>query len=294
VLTVQWFPPSGSLPLLLDSAPLALIDVSGISSTIAAPVTQHSSSQIGTTVSGVAVDARTITITLDIVVDAVADLWIQRQLLSAAFAFLPAKVGQFPALGTLRFSRDGQPDLDILAMPQTAPDIHIITDTYGTCDLTFYCPYPFYKDTVDSTALLQGTGGLTFPVQHPFQMTSYNITSIITNSGTVPAPLLIRLYGDCTTPRLTNATTGAILEVSGHVVAGSYLEINTDYGLKSVTLVDSLGNRSNLMGNINLTLGTVPDIFPSLAVGTNVITFSAATNVSGLARLFWRQRYSGI
>jgi phage-related protein len=125
-------------------------------------------------------------------------------------------------------------------------------------------------------------------------MPTYNVVSTVTNAGTVAAPPMIRIYGDCTTPTITNQTTGATLALTGHILAGDYLEIITDYGLKSITYVTAAGVRSNAMSWLNIAGATVPDMFWSLIPGLNTIGFAAATNISGLARLYWRQRYSGL
>lgn len=294
MITVQWFPPSGGSPFQFDTDPYALIGLTGISSTIAAAVTQKGTGQVGTTLTGVTVDARTIGIIAELATADEPSFWAARQALTAAFVMLPAPTGTLPPLGTLRFSRDGLQDLDILAMPATSPDILIKGPTFAECDLSFYCPYPFFKELADQSALLQTAGGFTFPIAHPFSMPSYNVTQVVTNAGSVNAPPMMRLYGDCTNPSLTNNTTGAVISLTGHVLAGDYLEIITEYGLKSITYVTSAGVRSNAMSWLNLAGATVPDMFWSLIPGQNTVTFAAGTNISGLARLYWRQRYAGL
>jgi hypothetical protein len=290
MLQVQWFPPSGLTTIDFDSSPYSLVDVVGLADVLASPVIQKSSGQIGTTVSSTTVSERVITLTVDIFTASQSDLWAARQALSAALVFSPPASGVLPTLGTLRFTRDGYPPLDILAMPKDAtPDIIFSQETYGIATIEFYCPYPFFKDIADSSQLLQGTGGMQFGVQFPLEVTSYNVTTTINNMGTVPAPILCRIFGDCTTPRITNVTTGEFIEIAGHIVAGTYLEVNTAYGQKSVTLVDGSGNRSNAMGGLNLS-----STFWKLPVGVSTVSFTAGTNISGYAQLFWRQRYTGI
>ena len=294
MITVKWLPPSGGSAFLFDSDPYALIGLTGVSSTIAAPVTQKGAGQVGTTLTGVTVDARTIGIVAELATSTEAAFWSARQALTAAFVMLPPSTGVLPVMGTLQFSRDGLQDLIIPAMPATSPDILIKGPTFAECDLSFYCPYPFFKELADVSALLQAAGGFTFPIAHPFSMLSYNVTTVVTNAGTVAAPPLMRLYGDCTNPTLTNNTTGAVMALTGHILAGDYVEIVTEYGIKSITYVTAGGVRTNKMSWLNIAGATVPDMFWSLIPGQNSVSFGAGTNVSGLARIFWRQRYAGL
>jgi hypothetical protein len=124
----------------------------------------------------------------------------------------------------------------------------------------------------------------------PEQVAPLRLAQAVANDGDVDAPVTARLYGDVTTARIRNLTTGEELEITGHIAAGEYVEVSTAFGDKRVELVViATGVRTAVMDRINL---AKPD-FWSLRPGLNLVTFEADVNVSGRAELYWRQRQSG-
>ncbi len=295
MLIFTWYPPSGALPLTFgDSAPYLVTDATGLSANEATPKTRAGVGQWGESLIGIVVGPRVIAMEIAIIGADDAARWQLRQ--SLATAFVPATItaGATPTSGTLRINRGFGPLVEISAVPRAAPEI-VFHPGYAVATVEFFCPDPSFRETADASVLLAGSGGFVFPLTHPFSLPANSPQVEIANNGTIDAPPLIRVYGDITAPRLTNITTGAQLELTGNIPAGSYIEIETDYGKKAVTLVDSLGARANAMNRLNLALaGTILDTFWKLRPGVNTVQLSAVTNVSGIARLFYRQRYAGI
>ena len=125
--------------------------------------------------------------------------------------------------------------------------------------------------------LFTGTGGFAFAVEFPLEMTSNNVEVEIANLGDVDAPITARLYGDVTTARIRNLTTGEVLEITGNIAATEYVEVSTAFGDKRVEqVVIATGVRTSVMDRINL---AKPD-FWALRPGLNVVTFEADVNVS--------------
>jgi hypothetical protein len=157
-------------------------------------------------------------------------------------------------------------------------------------DIEWLAPEPYWRAVADIQVLFTGAGGFGFAVTFPLEMTSNNVQVEIANDGDVDAPVTARLYGDATTTRIRNLTTGEELEITGHIAAGEYVEVSTAFGDKRVELVViGTGVRTPAMDRINL---AKPD-FWSLRPGLNLVTFEADVNVSGRAELYWRQRQSG-
>ena len=84
-------------------------------------------------------------------------------------------------------------------------------------------------------------------------MTSNNVVVEVANLGDVDAPVTARLYGDVTTARIRNLTTGEALEITGNIAATEYVEVSTAFGDKRVELVTiATGERTSVMDRINL------------------------------------------
>jgi hypothetical protein len=288
MLSVTWFPPDVA-SITFDDSPFGLADIDGLSSTLAKPKTRQGPNQIGVSLTGVSVDPRVITMAVELIAGSAAEMWTLRQQLAAAFATQPDS-----PTGTLRLMRSGLPTVDIDAIPQTAPEIKMKNEFYAVATIRFFCPNPYFKDPTDSTVLLAILGGLQFvagsTIQFPLEIKAFNVQQDINNAGTAPTPVLIKIYGACITPRVRNLTTGEVLEISGTINNGDYIEINTAYGSKSVTYVDALGVRTNIMNR----LSTTSKDFWQLKAGVNTVKFDPGSSTSGNVVVAWRQKYSGV
>jgi hypothetical protein len=203
----------------------------------------------------------------------------------------PTRLGEAYELGRLRVTLDGRAPLELRALPRSSSvERPAGTKAIAPFDIEWLAPEPYWRAVADIQVLFTGAGGFGFAVTFPLEMTSNNVQVEIANDGDVDAPVTARLYGDATTTRIRNLTTGEELEITGHIAAGEYVEISTAFGDKRVDLVViATGARTAVMDRINL---AKPD-FWSLRPGLNLVTFEADVNVSGRAELYWRQRQSG-
>jgi len=292
VTAVEWYPADGSAKVTFTrSWPFKLRDIQGIDATLAQVLSRKNPSQTGATAVDVEVGVRVVPIQLQVAAETEEGLWALRRQLVRALVASPARPGESVALGTLRLLRGDLPAIELRAVPRNSPQG---SKSKGIplyeADLEFEAPYPYWRDTVDqSVNFAQTDGGFEFELEFPLEMVGNNVEQEVDNMGDVDAPIRVQLHGDCTVARFINVTTGETLEVSGQIEAGDYIEVTTGYGEKDVVLVESDGTRSSAMARLNLDLAD----FWSLRPGLNTIRFEADTNVSGTARLFWRQRYAG-
>lgn len=295
VASIEWYPAGGGPKLVIGPAwPYKLRDVQGIETTLSQPLSRKNPSQHGVTAVDVDIPARIVSVQLQVAAETEAELWEARRALSRALTAIPARPGADVETGILRLLRGGGLDpLEVEALPRNSP---VGTKHKGLplyeADLEFEAAYPFWRETSDaSLTFAQADGGFEWDLEFPLEMIANNVEQEVDNTGDIDAPILVRLYGECTTARFINATTGETLEITGAIAADEYVEVNTAYGQKSVTLVDTgTGDRTNAMDRLNLDLAD----FWSLRPGINVVRFEADTNVSGSASLLWRQRYSGV
>lgn len=289
-MKVLWFPADGSGSIELTADPYLLGRIAGLSPIPATPVTQRGPAQLGSSLLDTVITERVIDMTVLVSGSTSDQAWQNRNALSRAFLTLPT-VDNKVEKGILRIERGGAlPALEAEAVLRRGPEESDNPRLNVHCDIELLCPDPFFREIADRNFILQTGGGFQFPVQHPFEMVSLNVEAEIINNGDIPVPIRVRLYGECTAPRLTNVTTGKAIEVTGAVAAGDYVEINTGFGKKSIELVKPDGTRTNIMSRLNLSV----DDFFTLKKGSNIIKFSAPTNVSGKAIVDWRQQYAGI
>jgi hypothetical protein len=291
---VEWFPADGS-PLVRFTtgavAPLRLMRLEGTEPVTVSPVEVKSPNQPGATAVDVIVPSRVVTLGGLLQATTPAAAWDLRAALLRSLVQQPTRLGETYRLGRLRVTLDGRPPLELRALPRSA---HVErpggTKAIAIFDLEWLAPEPYWRTTADSQVLFTGAGGFEYALEFPLGMTSNNVEVEIANLGDVDAPILARLYGDVTTARIRNLTTGEELEITGQIGATEYLEISTAFGDKRVDqVVITTGERTAVMDRINL---AKPD-FWALHPGLNVVSFEADVNVSGRAELYWRQRQSG-
>jgi len=290
---IEWFPPSGTVLAFTtgNAAAYRLMVADGLEPVAVEPLSIKSPNQPGDTAVDVIVPGRVVTLGGLIQAATPAALWTLRQELARSVAQQPTRLGETYALGRLRVTIDGRQPLEVDALPRST---HVPrptgTKTLAPFDLEFYAPNPYWRDPTDTQVLFTAAGGFAFPITFPLVMPSNNVLVAIDNVGDVDTPIVARLYGDITTARIMNVTTGETLEITGQVVSGKYLEIATGFGLKrvdEVTLAD--GTRVSAMDRINL---SKPD-FWALRPGLNSVKFEADLNVSGRAEFYFRFMYSG-
>lgn len=292
---VEWYPPSGEPPTVFttgDAAKLRLLQLTGVSENLAEPLGIKSPGQAGQTVVDAVVGSRFPGLRALAQTRSRDELWALRRQLARAFVRPPARLGGAIAHGRLRVVRGGdQPALELEAIPQNSPQVEPIRGKgLALVDATWLCPYPYWMQVADSFRALESAGGFTWPLTFPLAMETNNIEVEIDNAGDVDAPILARLYGDVTTARIRNITTGEALEITGQILAGEHVEIQTAFGQKKAELVAANGTRTSVMSRVNLALAD----FWQLRPGVNLVRFEADINVSGRATVHWRERFAGL
>lgn len=289
---ITWIPPGNGESITFGlEAPYILLQRDGSLPTQGTPRLSQAPGQHGSTLIDTEVSSRVQALSIIIQGTNKQDLWAQRARLVRALVSLPIRPGESPELGTLRMYRPGFSLVELPAVPRMSPVEGNRYSDWMYADIEFECPYPFWRDLEDSNAeLVGGFAGFIFPLEHPFEIVSGQSEVDIQNAGDVSVPVMIRIYGELTTPRIINLTTGEGIKISGTIGESQFLEIRTGFGDKAVELVRNDGSRVNWMGNIDLDNSD----FWHLAVGNNRVQLDPDSNVSGTARIFWRQRYAGI
>lgn len=286
---LEWISPRGDVLTFGASPPYVLRSADGLSSTRVEPQTHKAPYQHGETLLDASISARSITLQLAIIPGA-DDIDTLRNRLARAMLVETAPHGE-PKVGVLRLYRPGHEPLEIECIPRDSPQI---SDAGGRAvafaDIELYCPYPFWREIKDRMVVMERAGGFTFPLQFPLEMLTHNVSVEIENPGDVKTPILARIHGPCNTPRLINETTGEEIEITGDVPQGSYIEIQTDFGRKRVTVVDESGNAISGMPRVNMAKSS----FWSLLPGVNRLRFEAADNAGAKALVYYRPRYAGV
>jgi hypothetical protein len=96
-------------------------------------------------------------------------------------------------------------------------------------------PDGMLRATSETSATLRppvgGAAGRIYPKVLPWAYAAggSGLTQVVANDGDAPTPVLMRLYGACTEPVITNQTTGEVFELDNlTLVAGQYLQIDMD------------------------------------------------------------------
>lgn len=287
---IIWYPPNGDAPITVNQGQQFTMPASsGFDTTLTTPQTIQSPGQIGETLIDQTTGMRVLPMTWAMQGATHREFMALREQLVRAMLPVLDDSGA-PVLGRLEFYRDGLTPVMLSAVPRNSPQITMRGPQAGLADIELVAPDPHWSELLDRFVRLESSGGFTFPLSFPFSMYSYNTQMDIFNPGHVAVPILARLYGGCTTPRLRLVTKNKVLEVTGSVAAGTYVEIDTAFGQKKAALVDSAGNRTNITGRVNLARGD----FWQLPPGLSTIRFEADVNVSGIAVVFWRPRFVGV
>ena len=293
---LDYYSPAGQeLSFLTGSGvPIRLLEISGMEGVKASPLALKSPGQPGESALDLLIPSRTLVATGILQARTNDALWQLRRTVQSILVEQPVRPGATLQLGRLQLTRDNQSAVELLCIP-TSISMPRPAGTAAFCgiDVEFYAPYPYWQDAYDSILNFNAAGGWYWgggsDVQFPLAMATNNITQDVQNTGDVDAPLQITITGDCTNPAFTNVTTGETIALTGHLIAGDYIVIDTTYGNKSVTLYH-LGVASNAMSWVNLATTT----FWSLRPGIQTVSFYATPNPSGYSSATFRRRYSGV
>lgn len=291
---LRYYPPHGRAPLVLgDNPPYQIAEgLEGLLAALSTPETQKATGQIGSTLTDNRVASRVVSVPIDVTGEDHADTWEARQSLSAALATIPARAGQNPEVGLLQVRRDGLPTVETPAVPGSGSGEGEAwrSPEWVTVNLEFFCPNPQWREVTPKKVTLAEEGGFEFQLEHPWESLAFDSSTEVDNEGSVPTPILAKVYGELTTVRLLNDTTEEILEVGISLAAGEHLEVNTAFSELTIVHVDANGVRTNAMEYLNLDRSDFWQLMP----GINIIAFGTDTNVSGHAEVFYHHRYAGV
>lgn len=105
----------------------------------------------------------------------------------------------------------------------------------GVVTLTFYAPWPFFRDPIQRREVfgLAGQGGVAFPIEFTetgvvFSASDVDMTVVADCRGDVPTRPVIRVNGPGDDPVVENVTTGQKTELDLSLETGDYVDINMD------------------------------------------------------------------
>lgn len=246
--------------------------------------------QPGSTLTDTVIGERSSAVQFAILGKNANDYWTRRKEAAAALAVPRSTIGDIPPEGLLRAFRPGQPVVQVRCLPRAPRESGRPDRLSLVVDVEFIAHDPYWREETIVSVDLRADGGFEFPLEHPWESGANNIEQEVNNTGSVPAPMIARLYGEFTTGRLINVTTGETLEYTGAVAAGEHIEIDTSFGKKSVTHVATDGTRTPDMANMNLDISD----FWSLIRGPQTVRFEADLNPSGYANIQYQTRHGGI
>lgn len=300
-----WHPPQPTGDLVLEwnkAEPFMCVNPQGLLRTVSDLATHKAPGQRGETLDSISVQARVITLPVVAAANTRNALWPLRSELARAFSTNPTRIGQQPVLGQLVLERDGQETLEMSALPRQGPiptgrsfPLWSMDAPYAYVeqfDVELLCPAPEWRAQGDNVIELKtANAGLQFPIQFSFESGSSTLEQDVYNDSDVDTPILARMHGDATGLRIRNLTYNETIAVTGQVVAGNYIEVDTEFGYKYVEeVVESTGVRTDALGRLDLTTTTMWYLRP----GIQRVRFEADVNASGRALLAFRRRYSGV
>lgn len=293
--TLVFAPANGAAAINIQSqsGPYALISMEGESDTLTEPTGVRSPRQIGQTPTSVRVGGRTITLQVGIIGSTEAERAVYLKALIAAWTDAPPIIGRAPSVGSLSYAQPGRSTYLIGAMPAGGPRETFVDDTREMaiyeCDL--WCPDPRWMASSSTTVDLQNEfGGFWFPIEFPFSMDAFVTGGYVLNTGNTTSSLVLRMYGEFTTGRIVNDSTGELIEVTGLVDAGDWIEVSTAFGAKYVRLYHPDGSWENALDRYNLETST----FFQLPTGETLLRFEADDLVDGYAEAVFTPAMSGV
>lgn len=276
-----WTDSNGQV-LILDT-PYRLTDIAGVGVPAAEIQTQKAPFQQGKTLVDQLFNERTVTLEVSIVASSRADLLTYRARLASLFNPLSGE-------GVLAWE---QPDgtvylLDAVPEGCEFPGGDASGQKFQRAIVTLIAANPFWYQAAQVEAS-QLEGGLEFDIEFPVQFATVLTASSADNEGDVATPVTLTFVGPATNPRVDNLTTGKHLQVTYVLQDGESIRINTAFGAKEVTHIDTAGDETNIMNWL-----TATSEFFDLQPGMNSLSYiEEGGNPTAMALVQWRNRYVG-
>jgi hypothetical protein len=248
---------------VLTSPPYTLQDIRGIAGPRAESHVLSAPYQHGGTLVDVRLVSRPIHIPLKVQVATEQAMWEARR------TFLTA-LNPTLGVGVLTLVRPSSQSFSISATVEEADFPSARAPLLLPASIDLLAPNPYWYATTQLT-----------------QAFNVNTEAVLTNSGDVPQPIEVTFNGPSTNPKITNETTGELIEIIHTLVSGEDIIVRTGFGAPSVVRVLS-GVTTDAMH-----MATIGSRFFSLVTGANTIAYDVAsgTGVADVARYTW---YSGI
>lgn len=144
--------------------------------------------------------------------------------------------------------------------------------------------YSQTQTTVTGDVLSTSSGGKTYRYTYPRgYFPSSGGQAAVVNSGNVPTPPVLRVYGQCTAPRVRLLSTGQEIVLTGTIAAGDYMEI--DVAQRTVKL-NGATLRNNLLDFASTSWWEIPP--GSQTVQLLAGTFDASARCDVISRSAYR------
>lgn len=291
----EWHPPDNDDPIIFNQQkPYLLRDRNLTASNVSIQQSQTAPFQVGASFLNPQIESRTFALSVRIADPDGENVDEFREELARKMIVEPQR-DEIPELGRLVYKGGFREfDLELKCLPINSPQFSQITfrNNVIDCDLEFFAPYPFWTKLEDETAQVELTGGLEFPLEFEIEFEKFEADDfVINNQGEFKTPVIIRVYAFANSVRIENKTTNEALKFNGVIPDGSFLEINTSFGEKSVEFVDQeTGERRNAIGNLSLSESD----FWQLVKGENIIGFSLVEGSPEQVEIIWRERFIGV
>ncbi|CEG28076.1 phage tail family protein [Bacillus sp. B-jedd] len=265
--------------------PFILSKIDGLGDVEASVQSQQAYGQDGDTYINSQLEPRYISMEISIVAKHQNDLSQNRQLLTR---LLNPKNGE----GYLKYE-NGLVTRIIGAICEHVPKFppNSRKSRYQVSFINLKCPNPYWQSADEySESLSSWEGTFEFPFSFPIEFGTRANRAILSNDGDEKTPVVIVFYGPATSPSITNETTGETIKVNRVLASGEVLEVNTEFGNKTVEIIKPDGLRQNVFNYID------PDSeFFQLAPGKNALFFASEDIENpGSALIKYKKRYIGV
>lgn len=150
--------------------------------------------------------------------------------------------------GTLYYQND-YISAKIGAVPEASPRFTERIKNYNAAEITFFCPSPFWESVEKKQVKIAWIGNaFEFPIAIEPNMKFGVIQSKerVNIGAALNTSVIITVYAPATDPiKISNNTTGQVIELEHSLSGGEKLIINTKRGGKSVTLVHNDGTKED-------------------------------------------------
>lgn len=266
-----------------NEKPFILSHIDGTGGVAADLKTTKSPYQDGSTLVGVTMEDRLVSITGAIMATTREEMYQLRRRLT--------QILNSKSAGKLIYTNDAHTYV-IDAVPDGSPafgDRHANNQLFAA---NFICPDPFWTDENEIVKALKfEEGGLTFPLRLSTMFAFSAYRGIFTNSGDVDTPVTVHYRGPAKNPLVMNETTGEFIKVNYDLTDEDVLEISTAFGRKRVEVVNDDGTRTNVFHWIDL-----DSTFFQLVPGENMLRYDSdeeADRERANVTVYWHNRYSG-